>query len=133
MLWVARPPTNKERLLSTAATKPPSRINPARVLAPSDDETKLVNPLSTLGTALFRVCRVAASGSPTSELALRTKSGVKQPFTPSIRLPGLRICDTSIESSLPLPCPIKNLPLMTVCPPVHAFHLSVLLFFLHHT
>src|SRR5262249_42519213 len=96
MLLVATPPPNSDRALSATAPKPPSRIRPARVLAPSGDEAKFVSPLRTVDTALFSVCRVAASGSPTRVLALRTTSGVKLPFTASMRVPDLRNWDTAM-------------------------------------
>src|SRR5215831_11583896 len=101
MLLVAAPPLNSDCGLSAAAPKPPSRIRPARVLAPLGDETRFVSPFMTLGTALFSVCRVDASGSPTSVLALWTTSGVRQPVTASRRLPGLRNWDTATGPSCP--------------------------------
>jgi hypothetical protein len=77
MPLVALPPLNRDETLSTAEPKPPSRISPARPLAPVGVDAMLVSPLKTVGTALFNVCRVEDSDSPTSELALRTTSGVK--------------------------------------------------------
>src|SRR5262249_13323418 len=77
MLLVELPPLNRDETLSTAEPKPPSRIRPARVPAPSRVDTIFVNPLKMVGTAPFKVCRVEGSDSPTSELALRTTSGVR--------------------------------------------------------
>jgi hypothetical protein len=77
MLLVALPPLKSEDTLSTAEPKPPSRIKPASPLAPPGAETMLVSPLRTVGTELFKVCRVEDSDSPTSELALCTTSGVR--------------------------------------------------------
>src|SRR5215472_612309 len=74
MLLVALPPLKSDEMLSTAEPNPPSRIKVARLLAPVGEEAILASPLKTVGTALFNVCRVEDSDSPTRVLALRTTS-----------------------------------------------------------